>query len=303
MKLAKKQYKNKLGFLTLALSLAVNFPAFANENDSAYQTSEVVVTAAGFEQDATDAPATITVITKEEINRRGYTDLGDILADVPGVDVRGSTGRMGVADISIRGMSSQYTMVMIDGIPQNGTKDIGPNGYDVGLNSFVPPLASIERIEVIKGPMSTLYGSEALGGVVNIITKKVSNEWKRNITVDYTMHEDSDRGSITRYSFYLTGPLETDKVGLILRGNFLRRGGSTVKNDKGEAMAQRGASVNPATLRNHSVGGKLTWKLDDRNSVWLDADTAVSDFDGEQAMRYERDKITLGSDNRTSYGN
>ena len=116
------------------------------------------------------------------------------------------------------------------------------------------------------------------------------------------MLEDSDRGSITRYSFYLTGPLETDKVGLILRGNFLRRGGSTVKNDKGEEMSQRGASVNPASLRNHSLGGKLTWKLDDRNSVWLDADTAVSDFDGQQAMRYERDKITLGSDNRTSYG-
>lgn len=238
MKIAKKQHKNMLGLLTLALSLAVNLPVYGAEDDydydyddAAYQTSQVVITAAGFEQDVADAPATITVITKEEINSRGYSSLSEILADVPGVDVRGSNSRNGIGNIQIRGMDSQYTLVMVDGVAQDATRDMGPNGFYSAQSAFVPPLASIERIEVIKGPMSTLYGSDALGGVVNIITKKVADEWKHNLTADYTLYEDSDRGTVTRYSLYSSGPLDPGKVGLVLRGSFIRRGGSDSKDD------------------------------------------------------------------------
>ncbi|QDR82676.1 TonB-dependent receptor domain-containing protein [Sporomusa termitida] len=309
MEFGNKRNKGKIGLLALGLGVAMSLSAYAAEDELIYQFDEVVVTAAGFEQSIVDAPASITVITKEEINRRGYTNLADILSDVEGVDVRGSTGRLGVSNISIRGMSSDHTLIMVDGIPQNGsgTKDIGPNGFHSSVGTFVPPLAAIERVEVIRGPMSTLYGSDALGGVVNIITKKVSDEWHHNLTLDYTFFDDSDRGSVSRYSFYSSGPLTEDKVGLALRGNFLRRAGSISKNEQGNEMSGRGANANPAPLRNYSLGGKVTWKQDDSNSLWLDVDTATSDFsapyDGSSAaMRFERDKLTIGSDNKVAYG-
>ncbi|QDR79541.1 TonB-dependent receptor domain-containing protein [Sporomusa termitida] len=303
MSFDNKPNKSKIGILAISLSVAMSLPAYAAEEDYVYQFDEVVVTASGFEQDIADAPASITVITKEEINRRGYTDLGGILSDVEGVDVRGSsTGRMGVANISIRGLGSEYTLFLIDGIPQNGTTDVGPNGFIAGVGSFVPPLATIERIEIIRGPMSTLYGSEALGGVVNIITKKVDDEWRHNLTLDHTFYEDSDRGSISRYSFYSSGPVTEDKVGLALRGNFLRRAGSSGKDALGNVLPDAGAAANPSPLRNYSLGGKVTWKQDDQNSLWLDADTAISDYGGKVDRRIERDKLTVGSDNKVSYG-
>nr|NSL47319.1 TonB-dependent receptor [Dendrosporobacter quercicolus DSM 1736] len=286
----------------------MSLPAYAAENNYVFQFEEVVVTASGFEQDIVDAPASITVITKEEINRRGYVDLAGVLSDVEGVDVRSAPSRLGGASVSIRGMTSDYTLVLVDGIPQNGTKDVGPGGYSVGLGTFVPPLASIERIEVIRGPMSTLYGTEAMGGVVNIITKKITDEWRHNLTLDHTIHENSEWGSVTRYSLYSSGPLTEDKVGLALRGNFLRRGGSAVTNDQGNTVTAR--AVNPIALRNYSLGGKVTWKLDDTNSLWLDADTATSDFSKApdqistffNPLRFDRDKLTLGSANKVSYG-
>lgn len=303
MNVGIKQNKKKIGLLAIGLSVALSLPAYAAEDDPVFQFAEVVVTASGYEQDIVDAPASITVITKEELNRRGYTDLADILADVEGVDVRSSAHRFGVSSISIRGMGSEYTMTMVDGIPQNADKDLTGQGggYAAGLSSFVPPLASIERIEIIRGPMSTLYGSNAMGGVVNIITKKVADEWRHNLTTDYTLYSDEGRGSITRYSLYSSGPLVEDKVGLALRGNFLRRGASSNYND------QSGGGL--VAFRNYGVGGKVTWKLDDSNSLWLDLETATSNFGKTPTtnMRgnkfsFVRDRYVLGSENKASYG-
>lgn len=311
MNFNKNYTKSKIGLLVIALSVTQSLTAYAAEEDEpVFQFDELVITASGHEQDLADAPASITVISKEEINKRGYTDLADVLSDVEGVDVRGSTGRLGVSNISIRGMSSDHTLILVDGIPQNGsgTKDIGPNGFYSSVVSFVPSLASIERVEVIRGPMSTLYGSDALGGVVNIITKKVEDKWHHNLTTDYTVFEDSDKGSISRYSFNSSGPLVEDKVGLALRGSFIRRSGSTVEDDRGNTLSGRGANANPAPMRNYNFGGKVTWKQDDKNSLWMDLDRAASDFskpyDGSSpAMRFERNKITLGSENKAAYGN
>lgn len=137
--------------VALALATTVSTPVIAAQDDT------LVVTASGYEQKITEAAASISVVSQDELTKRKYNDLGEALSDVEGVDVRSSTGKTGGLDISIRGMPSDYTLILVDGIRQNGSSDVTPNGFGTMNTSFIPPLAAIERIEVIRGPMSTLY--------------------------------------------------------------------------------------------------------------------------------------------------
>ena len=127
-------------------------------------------------------------------------------------------------NISIRGLPSDYTLVLVDGKRLNqNSSGARPNGFgDVDTN-FIPPMAAIERIEVVRGPMSTLYGSDAMGGVINIITRKVSQEWMGQITLDGTAQGDNRYGNNYGSAFYLSGPIATDKLGLTVRGGLYRR--------------------------------------------------------------------------------
>lgn len=137
-----------------------------------YQLDDVVVSASGFEQDLVDAPASISVITKEELSKKPIKDIGEAISDIPGVDV--TMNKTGTYDFSIRGFGSSYTLVLIDGKRQSVA-----NGFGGSESGYLPPASMIERIEVIRGPASTLYGSDAVGGVINIITKKIPIKPKR----------------------------------------------------------------------------------------------------------------------------
>ena len=106
-----------------------------------------------------------------------------------GVDVGGTAGKTGGLNVSIRGMPSDYTLVLLDGRRQNAPGNVTPNGFGETSTSFLPPLSAIERIEVVRGPMSTLYGSDAMGGVINVITRKVGDRWVGTATADATIAE------------------------------------------------------------------------------------------------------------------
>ncbi len=127
----------------------------------------LVVTASATEQSVKDAPASISVITQQDLQRKPVQNLKDVLRDVPGVQLTNEgDNRKGV---SIRGLSSSYTLILVDGKRVNSRNAVFRHN-DFDLNWI--PVDAIERIEVVRGPMSSLYGSDALGGVVNIITKK-----------------------------------------------------------------------------------------------------------------------------------
>ena len=127
-----------------------------------------VVTASGYPQTISEAPSTITVITKQQIEERGYEQLEDALRDVPGIDMIHINGYAPTL-IYFRGMygaENLRALLMIDGIVENnilGTNDLAGPAY---------PMHNVERIEIIWGPVSALYGENAFGGVINIITKK-----------------------------------------------------------------------------------------------------------------------------------
>ena len=145
------QYMAKLTNLTLEQLLNIN-----------------VITAAKFEQKISEAPSTMMVITEQQITERGYEQLEDVLRDLPGVDLIHVYG-LAPTLITFRGMygdENRRLLFMVDGIVENniiGTYEIAGPAYS---------LHNVKRIEILLGPGSALYGANAFGAVINIITKK-----------------------------------------------------------------------------------------------------------------------------------
>lgn len=222
----------------------------------------VVVSASGFEQSVKDAPATISVITAEELKKKSYTDVTDALKNVAGVQISGG----GVEQsIRIRGMTADYTLFLIDGRPMQGNDAFGLNGGQAGTPiNFLPPLEAIERIEVIRGPASSLYGSDAMGGVVNVITKKVHSAFSGGITAEYIHAPSSNEVNEDGYqtSAYLNMPLLKDVLSLQLTGAFQHQ-------DESEFLGSGDSAASDPDYDKWSGGAKLGWNIDKQNLVTL----------------------------------
>lgn len=123
----------------------------------------VVVTATRTPVPAPEAPGSVTVITREDLKRMGVTTVLEALREVPGLDVvqQGGPGR--ITSVFLRGANSDHALVLIDGIPVNSATTGGFDFADL-------PVDQVERIEIVRGPQSTLYGSDAMGGVIQILT-------------------------------------------------------------------------------------------------------------------------------------
>ena len=307
--------------IKLALSVAtLIFGGVAlNANETTKLDSvQVVTSASGYEQKITDAPASISVITQEDLKNKKFSNLAEAIEDIEGVDVdRTSVGKTGGLNISIRGMGSANTLILINGRRQNSSGNNTPNGFGETNNNFLPPLSAIERIEVIRGPMSTLYGSDAMGGVINIITKKVSDEWTGSIGVDRTFQGNSDFGNSYTTNGYLSGPLIKDKLGLALRGSYYDRSASNIKYDDGDDVSKRGNS--PVEGINWSFGSKLTYTPTEYHDIFIDAFTSKQKYNNNKAqlgtlntatkssgydkeLRFEREQITIGHNSRFDIG-
>ncbi|WP_422103532.1 ligand-gated channel protein [Vreelandella sp.] len=231
------------------------------------QLNDIVVTASGFEQQISSAPASISVISREELERGYYQNVTDALRDVPGVVVTGGGRGDNGTDISIRGMPSQYTLILVDGRPQS-SRESRPNG-DAGFEQdWLPPLQAIERIEVVRGPMSTLYGSDAIGGVINVITRKVADTWHGNLQLDTVLQEDSASGDSRQANFYLSGPLVGERLGLQLYGRTSERDEDNIEYGYEEKSLQSlTARLSLAASDNHDFTAEAGITEQDRRSL------------------------------------
>ncbi len=151
--------------LLLAAGLAVLPVAALGQTNPDEQ--DITVTATRTPTAVQDIPAGVTIIDRSTIEQRGYTSLVDALSAVPGVRIAQSGGPGAQASVFIRGTNSNQVLVLRDGVPVNDPGD--PGG---AFNFGVDTLGDVERIEIVRGPMSSLYGSGAIGGVINIITRK-----------------------------------------------------------------------------------------------------------------------------------
>jgi vitamin B12 transporter len=152
-------------FTLIAIGAAINASA---QKDTTRQLDEVVVTANKIEQKQSTTGKVVTVIGKEELQRSSGKSVGQVLNEQAGVWVNGSMQALGsVQTVFMRGSNAGRTLILIDGIPANDPSQI-TGDYDLNLFS----INDVERIEVCKGAQSTLYGSDAVAGVINIITVK-----------------------------------------------------------------------------------------------------------------------------------
>jgi len=155
--------KNHLSHLSLfALAASLATPALA-----ATEVPNIVITANRVATQKTQLGSSVTVLTSKELEDKGYTQVFDALKEVPGVSISRNGGIGGTAQIRLRGSNPGQVKVLVDGVAVN---DPGNANSEYDFNSLMT--GDIERIEVIRGPQSALYGSDAMGGVINIITKQ-----------------------------------------------------------------------------------------------------------------------------------
>ena len=275
---------------------AAAFPVMAEETtDAKEREDQMVVTASAVEQNLKDAPASISVITREDLQKKPVQNLKDVLKDVPGVQITNeSDNRQGV---SIRGLSSGYTLILVDGKRVNSRNAVfRHNDFDL---SWIPA-ESIERIEVVRGPMSSLYGSDALGGVVNIITRKVGKAWHGTLSADTTVQEHRDRGDSGNGNFFASGPLVDDLLGVKVYG-------ALGKREKDQASSSSGSTGQPRiegyTSRNANVEFSLTPDKDQDITFGYGLDRQDRDSDTLDKNRIERENYSLGHNGRWGLAN
>ncbi|RVT47536.1 TonB-dependent receptor [Rheinheimera sediminis] len=284
-------FKSRPAKLVLATQLALGLIVTAQAEEAAAlrdnNIEHIVVTASGFEQKLVEAPASISVITAEELRSRPYTTLLDAVRDLEGVDIGETRDKTGQGTISMRGMGSDYTLILVDGKRQNNHGDIYPNNFGGNQFGHMPPLDTIERIEVVRGPASTLYGADALGGVINIITKKVTNEWAGSVSHSRTAQTDDRFGEEITTDFNVMGPLIPNVLGMSVRGSAYDRMASTptfapVVYPNGQVLNRSlGFGSGGKTVDNKSsvLGGRLSWTPVNNQAIWFDIETSTQEYD------------------------
>ncbi|MGE8406164.1 MAG: TonB-dependent siderophore receptor [Pseudomonas sp.] len=242
------------------------------------ETQSVVATAL---EETKQAPG-VSVITAEDIKKRPpATDLSQIIRTMPGVNLTGNStsGQRGNnRQIDIRGMGPENTLILVDGKPVGSRSSVryGWRGErdSRGDTNWVPA-DQVERIEVIRGPAAARYGSGAMGGVVNIITKQAGGETHGDMTVYQNFPQHGDEGASKRVSFGLNGPL-TDSLSYRVYGNVAKSDADDWDINAGHESARTGtqAGTLPAGregVRNKDVNGLLSWRLSPEQTLELEA--------------------------------
>jgi vitamin B12 transporter len=209
-------------------------------------TESVVVSASLAPETEPAVPASVTVISREEIERSGETSLVELLRSVPGVDVVESGGPGKVASVFLRGTNSTQTLVLIDGVKVNSPYF---SGYDFSALST----QNVQRIEIIRGPFSALYGSDAIGGVISIFTRTPAREPSGQASVSF--------GNKSFHQETLFATAGAGDLAFSLSGRDVR--------DGGDEQSIGGAPVDNDGWRDREGSAQLRWTASDSLALGL----------------------------------
>lgn len=228
----------------------------------------VVVTATASERRAADAPASVSVVDGQSLRERPVLDLADAVRDTPGIGLDDSVG-LGRRGISVRGMNPDHTLILVDGQRINASSSaIAHSDMELGW----VPTEAIERVEVVRGPMSSLYGSEALGGVVNVITRRATDQWHGSLSTYGVFNDHGLDGDSFKTGFYVGGPLVPGTLGLNAWGELRRR--EALRDATNRSLT----ALDDQRALNGHVG--LTWTPQTRQRIDLSIDAGKEDQTG-----------------------
>lgn len=295
----------------LTVSILVSMAAMAeteqNISEKAEQTDatkleKIVLTA----EEQIKQSLGVSVITEEDLDRLPVVnDISEYVRKMPGVNLTGNsaTGQRGNnRQIDIRGMGPENTLILIDGKPVNSRNSVryGWRGErDTRGDSNWVPTDAIESIEVIRGPAAARYGSGAMGGVVNIKTKKVTNEVHGSIEVYTNQPENSKEGSTHRESFNLSGPIIKDVLSYRLFGNYAKTDSDAPDINPLTASGTRAAGREG--VENKDIAGRLAWQINDQQSLTLD--TSVGRQGNEYTGDIQNSNFDAGGENNNGFAN
>ncbi len=245
----------------LAASTLLTAPTYAQSQDDD-DIEEVIITAGRRAQPASEVAKSVSVLTAEDLQIGQFSYLLDAVQSLPGVSINQNGAFGGTAFVSLRGASTDQTVVLIDGVQVNDGSSPG-GGFDFAR---LDP-SGVERIEVLKGPQAVLYGSDAIGGVINIITKAGSEGFGGDAFAEYGAFDSLRIGGSAQGG--------TDRIGFNLSASY---------TDQDGISAADAADGNTETdgFQSLSVRGKLSAKVSDTirlevSSNYIDAE---NEFDG-----------------------
>ncbi len=259
--------------LGLAFSVTLTAAgAQAADEEITLETVEVVGTAAEQVKQSLGS----SIITAEDIEKNPpVNDLSEIIRRQPGVNLTGNSAsgsRGNNRQIDLRGMGPENTLILIDGRPvksRNSVRYGWTEERDTRGDSNWVPAEMVERIEVLRGPAAARYGSGAMGGVVNIITKKAEKQLTGSMTVMGNIQEDSAEGDSYRTNLSVAGPVN-DAVSFRIYGGMNYRDADAKSINEGEAAY--GGAENVAGregYRNMDINALLTWDVNKQQTIEL----------------------------------
>lgn len=272
----------------ICTSLSANVLA---QEEAQATDEQMVVTATRTEMALKQAPASMSVITAQDIEDSPGITLADIVAESTSVESDFDSTRAGRQMISIRGMDSDYTLIMVNGRRLSSASAI-IRGNDFDLSTI--PADSIERVEIIRGPMSALYGSDGMGGTINIITKAPENDWSSTLSMDTSSPLDGDGGEEYSMGFTTSGALIEDELFARLSVNQTSRNAWQPYSGTHSSGYDRSDVTALEERDTLSMLASLTWHMTDNQTI--DFDFGYSDDERESAA--ESAKSVIESDTR-----
>ena len=276
------RYGKQSGILNFLITIfLIAGSAAVHAAEEAADIEDITVTATRVERSLKDVPATVSIISAEEVEKNLSRDIRDLIRYEPGVSVGGSN-RFGLNGFTIRGIGDDRVLTQVDGVPAIDEYNFG--AFMTARRDFVD-VDALKTVEIVRGPASSLYGSDALGGVVSFMTKdpedylaEVDRPWYLSAKGGYSSEDNS---------FLTTATAAAG--GDALKGLLVytwRDGEETESNGSGDALGPARAKADPQSFDSHNVLAKLVYDLNDSNRFRITAEYYKNDTDTDLLSDY-----------------
>ncbi|MFK8330381.1 FepA family TonB-dependent siderophore receptor [Pseudomonas sp. BJa5] len=252
---------------------ATDLPVAGSRQAIELENTRVLGTA---EEELKQAPG-VSIITADDIKKRPpVNDLSEIIRREPGVNLTGNStsgARGNNRQIDLRGMGPENTLILIDGKPSTSRNAVryGWSGdRDTRGETNWVPAEEVERIEILRGPAAARYGSGAMGGVVNIITKRPTQDLRGAMTLFGSFPEDDAEGMSKRANLSLSGPI-SDEVSFRVYANLNKTDADDMQINSAHQAFEDSLMAGREGVRNKDISGLLSWRIDPANTLDLES--------------------------------